>query len=160
VRLLIAAVGKLKQGPERELFAHYLARAEALGRKLKLAPLASIEVAESRQQHQSDRMRAEAKVLLAKIPPGDKVVCLDRRGDDLDSEKFAHGLIAFRDSGAPGLVYVIGGPDGLASAALDRADLIVSFGRITLPHGLARLVLAEQLYRAMTILSGHPYHRA
>jgi 23S rRNA (pseudouridine1915-N3)-methyltransferase len=160
MRLLIAAIGRLKQGPERELYTHYLARAEALGRKLKLTPLITVEIAESRAQHESERMRAEAKALLAKIPPGDKVVCLDRRGDDLDSEAFSHGLRAFRDGGARGLVYVVGGPDGLASAALERADLIVSLGRITLPHGLVRIVLAEQIYRAMSILAGHPYHRA
>jgi 23S rRNA (pseudouridine1915-N3)-methyltransferase len=160
MRLVIAAVGRLKQGPERELFAHYLARAEALGRKLKLTPVTAIEIAESRAQNESERMRAEAKALLAKISPGDKVICLDRRGDDLDSEAFSRALRAFRDSGAPGLVYAIGGPDGLAGAALERANLIVSFGRTTLPHGLVRIVLIEQIYRAMTILSGHPYHRS
>jgi 23S rRNA (pseudouridine1915-N3)-methyltransferase len=160
VRLLIAAVGRLKQGPERELFAHYLDRVEKLGRKLKFAPVTAIEIAESRAQDESERLRAEAKALLAKIPQGDKVICLDRRGDDLDSAAFSRALSAFRDSGVPGIACVIGGPDGLASAALERANLIVSFGRITLPHGLVRIVLAEQIYRAMTILSGHPYHRA
>jgi 23S rRNA (pseudouridine1915-N3)-methyltransferase len=160
MRLLIAAVGRLKQGPERELFTHYVACAEALGRKLKLKPLTTVEISESRAQDEPERMRAEAKALLGKISPGDKLICLDRRGDDLDSVAFSLALKAFRDNGAPGLAYVIGGPDGLASAALDRANLIVSFGRITLPHGLVRIVLAEQIYRAMTILSGHPYHRA
>ena len=160
MRLLIAAIGKLKQGPERELFAHYLGRAEAIGRKLGLAPLSVIEVAESKAAAAKARIEAEAGALLAKLPPSHKLVCLDRGGDQLSSEEFARALARFRDDGAQGLAFLIGGADGLGLAALFKADLTLSLGPMTLPHGLARIVLAEQLYRAETILAGHPYHRA
>lgn len=160
MRLLIAAVGKLKQGPERELYAHYLARAEALGRSLSLAPLGSVELSESKAATAGSRQEAEAEALLAKVPPGHAVLCLDPAGKMQSSEAFAETLSGFRDGGAGGLVFLIGGPDGLGEGARAKADLVLSLGPMTLPHGLARVVLAEQLYRAMTILVGHPYHRA
>jgi 23S rRNA (pseudouridine1915-N3)-methyltransferase len=160
MRLLIAAVGKLKQGPERELYAHYLARAEALGRSLSLAPLASVEIPESKAPSASARQAAEADALLGKVPPGNALVCLDPKGKARSSEAFARELAKLRDGGAPGLVFFVGGADGLGEAARDKADLTLSLGPMTLPHGLARIVLTEQIYRAMTILAGHPYHRA
>ena len=161
MRLLIAAVGKLKQGPERELCTHYFGRAEALGRSLGLSPLSQIELSESRAPEASARRSAEAEALLAKLPNDYAVVCLDPRGKTLSSEGFANALAAWRDDGAaPGLAFVLGGPDGHGKALLDRATQSLSLGPMTLPHGLARIVLAEQLYRAMTILAGHPYHRA
>ena len=159
MRLLIAAVGKLKQGPERELFAHYLDRAEAIGRKISLAPLSAIEVAEAKAATAQARMEAEAKTLLAKLPSSHRLICLDRGGDQLGSEEFAEALAKFRDGGAQGLAFFIGGADGLGLAAQFKADRIVSLGPMTLPHGLARIVLAEQIYRAGTLLTGHPYHR-
>jgi 23S rRNA (pseudouridine1915-N3)-methyltransferase len=160
MRLLIAAVGKLKQGPERELFAHYLTRAEALGRKLSLTPLTVIEIAESKASSAAMRCQAEAEILLTKVPDAFKLICLDRTGEPLSSEAFARLLVKLRDGGAPGTAFLIGGADGHARALLVRADKVLSFGPMTLPHSLARIVLAEQLYRAETILSGHPYHRA
>jgi 23S rRNA (pseudouridine1915-N3)-methyltransferase len=160
MRLLIAAVGKLKQGPERELFAHYVARADAIGRKLGLSPLGVIEVAEAKAAAAKARAEAEAQALLAKVPSSHKVICLDPGGDQLGSEGFAKGLAQIRDGGAQGLAFLIGGADGLGLAALFKADRVVSLGPMTLPHGLARIVLAEQIYRAGTILAGHPYHRA
>ena len=160
MRLLIAAVGKLKQGPERELFAHYLGRAEAAGRKLHLSPLSVAEVAESRAATVSARIKAEGGALLAKVPSSYKLICLDATGSALSSEAFAKLLARYRDDGAEGLALLIGGPDGLAKGVLERAARIVSLGPMTLPHGLARVVLAEQIYRAATILAGHPYHRA
>lgn len=160
MRLLIAAIGKLKQGPERDLFAHYLGRAEAAGRKLHLAPLTAIEVAESKAATASARKDAEAQALLAKIPPTHLPVCLDPDGEALSSEAFARLLAKFRDEGAEGVAFIIGGADGLGGDALAKAAKRVSLGPMTLPHGLARIVLAEQIYRAATILAGHPYHRA
>jgi len=160
MRLLIAAIGKLKQGPERDLFAHYLGRAEALGRKLHLSPISVIEVAEAKSATAQARMEAEADTLLAKLPSSHKLICLDRGGDHLGSEDFARALAKFRDGGAQGLAFLIGGADGLGLAALFKADQVLSLGPMTLPHGLARIVLAEQIYRAATILAGHPYHRA
>ncbi|MGA9442224.1 MAG: 23S rRNA (pseudouridine(1915)-N(3))-methyltransferase RlmH [Methyloceanibacter sp.] len=161
MRLLIAAVGKLKQGPERELCNHYLGRAEALGRSLGLSPVSAVELTESRVQDAPGRQLAEANALLTKLPADFAVVCLDPRGAFLSSEAFADKVAARRDeAGSPGLAFVLGGPDGLGQVVLDRAVLSLSLGPMTLPHGLARIVLAEQLYRAMTILAGHPYHRA
>jgi 23S rRNA (pseudouridine1915-N3)-methyltransferase len=160
MRLLIAAIGKLKQGPERDLFAHYLGRAEAIGRKLSLSPLSVIEVAESKAANAQVRIEAEAETLLAKLPSSHKLICLDRGGDQQGSEAFAQTLAKYRDGGAQGLAFLIGGADGLGLAALFKADRVLSLGPMTLPHGLARIVLAEQIYRAATILAGHPYHRA
>jgi 23S rRNA (pseudouridine1915-N3)-methyltransferase len=160
MRLLIAAVGKLKQGPERELYAHYLARAETLGRGLSLSPLASLELPESRAASAEARCAAEADALLAKVPPAHTLISLDPGGKMLSSEAFAAALAKFRDGSAGGLAFLIGGADGLGLAVRNKADLLLSLGPMTLPHGLARIVLAEQLYRAVTILAGHPYHRA
>ena len=161
MRLLIVAVGKLKRGPERELFSHYLSRAEALGRSLGLSPISSAELPESRLSEASERRAAEAKALLTKLPDDFAVVCLEPLGDERSSAAFSDSLAAWRkDSAVPGLAFVLGGPDGLGQAVLDRATLLLSLGAMTLPHGLARIVLAEQLYRAMTIIAGHPYHRA
>jgi 23S rRNA (pseudouridine1915-N3)-methyltransferase len=160
MRLLIAAVGKLKQGPERELFAHYLGRAEAAGRKLHLSPLDSIEVAEARGSTPQARMEAEAEALLAKRPSTYKLVCLDPGGTELNSEAFAGLFVKYRDGGVAGVAFLVGGADGLGLTALFKADLALSLGKMTFPHGLARIVLAEQIYRAATILAGHPYHRA
>jgi 23S rRNA (pseudouridine1915-N3)-methyltransferase len=160
MRLLIVAVGKLKQGPERDLFAHYVGRAKLVGRKLALSPLDVVEIAEARGASPQARIEAEVKLLLAKRPSSYKSVCLDRGGTELSSEDFAQSLAKFRDEGAPGLVFFVGGADGLGLRASFEADLVLSLGPMTLPHGLARIVLAEQIYRAITILSGHPYHRA
>ena len=160
MRLLIAAVGRLKQGPERDLFAHYLDRASAVGRKLALSPLDVVEIAEAKGATPHARMEAEAELLLAKRPSSYKLICLDRSGTQLGSEAFAQSLAKFRDGGAQGLAFFVGGADGLGLNALFKADLVLSLGPMTLPHGLARIVLAEQIYRAITILAGHPYHRA
>jgi 23S rRNA (pseudouridine1915-N3)-methyltransferase len=160
MRLLIAAVGRMKQGPERELFAHYVGRAASAGRKLALSPIDVVEVAEVKGTSPQARMEAEAKLLLAKLPSSYKLICLDRSGLELSSDGFAQSLAKFRDEGAPGLAFFVGGADGLGLRASFDADLVLSLGAMTLPHGLARIVLTEQIYRAITILSGHPYHRA
>jgi 23S rRNA (pseudouridine1915-N3)-methyltransferase len=160
MRLLIAAVGKLKQGPERDLYAHYLGRAEAAGRKLHLSPFDSIEIAEAKGSTPQARMEAEAEALLAKRPTSYKLICLDPRGAELSSEAFAGVLAKYRDGGVPGTVFFVGGADGLGLTALFKADLTLALGKMILPHALARIVLAEQIYRAATILAGHPYHRA
>ncbi|MBC8020493.1 MAG: 23S rRNA (pseudouridine(1915)-N(3))-methyltransferase RlmH [Methyloceanibacter sp.] len=160
MRLLIAAVGKLKQGPERELFAHYLGRAEAAGRKLHLSPLTVLEVAESKATTAGARIQAEAEALLAKVPSSHRLVCLDRQGEALSSAAFAELLAKWRDGGAEGVAFLIGGADGLPPETLAKAAKAISLAPMTLPHGLARIVLAEQIYRAATILAGHPYHRA
>ena len=159
MRLLIAAIGKLKQGPERELCAHYLARSEASGKNLGLFPVDLIEMPESKAGSAQLRRDAEGAALVAKAAPPLRLVALDPAGKQLDSEAFASLLAKFRDAGAPGLAFVIGGADGLGQQVLDKAERTLSLGPMTLPHGLARIVLAEQFYRATTILAGHPYHR-
>jgi 23S rRNA (pseudouridine1915-N3)-methyltransferase len=160
MRLLIAAVGRLKQGPERELLAQYVGRAASAGRKVALSPIDVVEVAEVKGTSPQARKEAEAKLLLAKRPSSYKLICLDDSGTELSSGGFAQRLAKFRDEGASGLAFLIGGADGLGDEALTQSDEVLSLSAMTLPHGLARIVLAEQIYRAITILSGHPYHRA
>ena len=103
---------------------------------------------------------AEGRQLLAAVPAGAAVIALDERGQDLDSLPFARRLGTWRDDGRPAAAFLIGGADGLAAEPRQRADLVLAMGRMTWPHLLARVMLAEQLYRATTILAGHPYHRA
>jgi 23S rRNA (pseudouridine1915-N3)-methyltransferase len=160
MRLLIAAVGKLKRGPERELFEHYLGRAVAIGRKLHLSPIDEIEVTESKAASARSRIEAEAGALLTKIPSSHRLISLDPHGEALSSEAFAGLLAKLRDGGVEGVAFVIGGADGLSAEVSAKSAKKISLGPLTLTHGLARIVLAEQIYRAATILTGHPYHRA
>jgi 23S rRNA (pseudouridine1915-N3)-methyltransferase len=160
MRLIIAAVGKLKDGAERDLVARYRERFEALGRKLGLAPVVWHEISESRAQDVARRREEEAAALLKLARDADYLIALDERGRSLTSDAFAKALAKVRDGGSKTAAIVVGGPDGLADAVRKAAALQLSLGAMTLPHGLARVVLAEQLYRAATILAGHPYHRA
>jgi 23S rRNA (pseudouridine1915-N3)-methyltransferase len=160
MRLLIAAVGRLKAGPERELFERYVERTNAAGRAVSLSPLEIAEIPESQSRRPADRMVEEAAKLEPAIPKGARRIILDSGGRNLTSEDFAAKLANFRDQGAPAMVFVIGGADGLTKEATVSADLTISFGAATFPHQIVRILLAEQIYRAVTILSGHPYHRA
>jgi 23S rRNA (pseudouridine1915-N3)-methyltransferase len=160
MRLLIAAVGRLKAGPERELLDRYVERTNATGRAVSLAPLEISEIPESQDRRPQDRMADEARKLEAAVPKGAKIILLDSGGRALKSEDFAARLASFRDQGAPGVVFLIGGADGLDPGLAAKADLTVSYGAATFPHQIVRILLAEQIYRAITILSGHPYHRA
>jgi 23S rRNA (pseudouridine1915-N3)-methyltransferase len=160
MRLLIAAVGRLKAGPERELFERYLERANAAGRAVGLAPVEVLEIPESTARRPRDRIAEETAKLEAAVPKGARRIVLDSRGRSLKSEEFAARLAALRDQGAPATAFFLGGADGLAETAGDDADLAVSFGAATFPHQIVRILVAEQIYRAITILSGHPYHRA
>jgi 23S rRNA (pseudouridine1915-N3)-methyltransferase len=160
MRLLIAAVGRLKQGPEREIGAGYLKRAEATGRKLGLRSIEIIEIRESRAQD-AERRRVEESIALANIIPDNAiVVVLDQRGESLDSAAFAGLLREWRANDRAAVCFIIGGADGLAPSLVDRAKVRLAFGKATWPHQLVRTMLLEQLYRACTILAGHPYHRA
>lgn len=158
MRLLIAAVGRMKQGPERELVARYLERAVASGRPLGLVGFEVSELAESRASSSPARKADEARLLRATLPDG-IVVALDERGRTLGSEAFASQIARWRDDGRPAVSFVIGGADGLEADFVKAADMTLSFSPLTWPHQLVRIMLAEQLYRATTILSGHPYHR-
>lgn len=158
MRIAIAAVGRMKQGPERELVGRYLDRAIASGRPLGLSGFDVIELTESRASSSPARKAEEAKALRAALPDG-IVVALDERGKTLGSEAFANQIARWRDDGRPAVNFVIGGADGLEPDFIEAAALTLSFSPLTWPHQLVRIMLAEQLYRATTILSGHPYHR-
>ena len=160
MRLIIAAVGRLKDGPERALFEKYRYRFEPLAKRLGVAPVAWHEIGESRAGDVAKRREEEGAALLKLVRHAQFIIALDERGKQLTSDAFAKTLAKTRDGGAKAAGILIGGPDGLSQAVRDAAKLHVAFGTMTLPHQLVRIVLAEQLYRAATILSGHPYHRA
>ena len=159
MRIQIAAIGRMKQGPERELVARYLDRAAAAGRALGLIGFDVAETAESRHGNPAQRKGDEAKALRAALPAGGIAVALDERGKSLGSDAFARQLARWRDDGKPAVTFLIGGADGLDPALVAEAAFALSFSPLTWPHQLVRIMLAEQLYRATTILSGHPYHR-
>lgn len=159
MRIAVSAIGRLKAGAERELCAHYLARLGDAGRAVALGPPDLSELAESRARSAELRKADEGGRLLASVPKADLVLALDEHGRALTSRQFAELLGARRDAGVAQAAFLIGGPDGHGAAVLERANLKLSLGSLTLPHGLARIVLVEQLYRAASILSGHPYHR-
>lgn len=160
MRIAISAVGKLKDAEERAIVARYAKRFDGAGKSLSLGPIDIREFPESRAADASERKRDEAARLIKEIGAGDTVVVLEPTGKSLTSEAFADFIRAARDGGSRACIFLIGGPDGHGESALSRASLKLSLGALTLPHGLARVVLIEQLYRAATILSGHPYHRA
>ena len=160
MRLILAAVGKLKDEAERDLIQRYATRFDATGRSLGLGPVAISELPEGRAAIAALRKADAAERLLKARQGADFRIILDQHGKALSSETFAQLLRERRDGGARAAAFVIGGPDGHGEAALQSADLKLSLGVMTLPHGLARIVLVEQLYRAATILAGHPYHRA
>lgn len=155
MRVTICAVGRLRAGPEADLVADYLARFERTGRPLALGPARVAEVEDRR----GGGMAAEAELLDRALPPRALLAVLDERGETPDSQEFAARLARWRDAGWQEAAFVIGGADGIAPALRRRADYTLSFGRMVWPHMLVRAMLAEQLYRAATILAGGPYHR-
>jgi len=160
MRVLIGAVGRLKPGPERTLAEDYLDRAEKLGRKTGIASVRTIEVAESLALSAELRRADEAHRLIAALPAGAAAIALDERGDDLTSADLAELIGRHADRGASDLAFLIGGPDGHGEQVGGRAERSIRFGRPTWPHRLVRAMLAEQIYRSVTILVNHPYHRA
>jgi 23S rRNA (pseudouridine1915-N3)-methyltransferase len=158
LRIVVAAIGRMKQGPERELVSRYLDRARATGKPLALTGFDVLEFAESRAGSADARKDEEARTLIAALPDGVRVV-LDEHGKSISSQAFATQLGRWRDDARPAVSFVIGGADGHGRELLGGADLTLSFSPLTWPHQLVRIMLAEQLYRATTILSGHPYHR-
>ena len=160
MRVVIAAVGRLKSGPERDLAERYLKRAAQSGRSLGLTGFEIIEIRESRADNTARRMLEESIAIANVIPERAVVVLMDERGDSLPSAAFAGRLQAWRTEDKPAVVFVIGGADAVAPALKDKSKLTLGFGAATWPHQLVRVMLLEQIYRAVTILSGHPYHRA
>ena len=159
MRMTIAGIGRMKAGADRELFERYLERARKAGRALGLGGPDLTELPESRAQRAAERKQAEAESLLATLPAPRILVALDEGGSAMASEKFAERIGRWRDEGAGNLVFAIGGADGHGRALLEAADLTLAFGPMTWPHQLVRIMMAEQIYRAISILSGHPYHR-
>ncbi|MEZ5843818.1 MAG: 23S rRNA (pseudouridine(1915)-N(3))-methyltransferase RlmH [Hyphomicrobiaceae bacterium] len=160
MRLVIAAIGRLKDEAERTLYDRYTRRLATAGKALAIGPVETIELAEGRQPQPQSRRQDEATRLLAKVADAGLVVALEESGRTMSSETFARWLARVRDEGTESVAFVLGGPDGQGEAVGATARLALSLGAMTLPHGLARVIVAEQLYRAATILSGHPYHRA
>ncbi|MCD7061447.1 23S rRNA (pseudouridine(1915)-N(3))-methyltransferase RlmH [Pelagibacterium xiamenense] len=159
MRVALVAVGRMKDGPERGLVSRYLDRAAATGKPLGLTGFSVVELAESRASSAGARKAEEARALRAALPEKSVVIALDERGKSLSSDDFAGRIEAWRDMGRADLVVLIGGADGLAPEIRERADLVLSFSPMTWPHQIVRVMAAEQLYRATTILAGHPYHR-
>ena len=159
MRIIVAAVGRLKRGPETELSDRYRKRAAQTGRQLGLRDVEIIEIRESRADDAAKRMLEESIALANVIPPGSATVLLDGKGENIDSAGLAGLLAQWRADDRPAAVFLIGGADGLAASLSDKAELRLSFGAATWPHQLVRVMLLEQLYRAATILTGHPYHR-
>ncbi len=158
MRIVVAAVGRLKRGPERDLSERYRERAVKSGRGIGLRSVEIIEIAESRAREAQRRMLEESIALANIIPKDAATVLLDPRGEAINSASFTKRLRGWNDGGRD-VAFVIGGPDGLAPTLSDQADLHLAFGALTWPHQMVRIMLLEQIYRATTILSGHPYHR-
>jgi 23S rRNA (pseudouridine1915-N3)-methyltransferase len=159
MKITILAVGRLKAGPERELVQRYAERFEALARGLGMSGPQVIELSESQARSAQERKTQEANTLLANIDEDALVIRLDERGQTLGSEAFSGQIAQARDAGRKSLIFIIGGADGLGEAVAARAPKCISFGAMTMPHQIVRILLLEQLYRTATILSNHPYHR-
>lgn len=160
MRILIAAVGKLKDAEERGICERYAKRLSVTGKPVGFGPLDVIELNESRADGVDARKADEAQRLLKAAASAPLKIALHAEGRHFSSDAFAKMLGRHADSGVKTCAFLIGGPDGHGQEVLTGADLKLSLGQLTLPHGLARVVLIEQLYRAATILAGHPYHRA
>ena len=150
MRIFIAAVGRARAGEARTLYEEYISR---LTWQVTLR-----EVEEKRKLPPPERKAREAELLLGTLPAAAAAVALDEGGKALSSRAFAERIGSWRDEGRD-LAFLIGGADGLGAEVLRRADLTLSLGPMTWPHLLVRVLLAEQLYRAHSILAGHPYHR-
>jgi 23S rRNA (pseudouridine1915-N3)-methyltransferase len=160
MRLVVISIGRLKQGPERELAERYRERFDDIGRKLGFRGLSIQEIPESRARDSAARISEEAAAILAAVPAKSALVALDERGDNVDSSAFARHLGRWRDEQISDTIFAIGGADGLSPDLRRKAKLSIAFGSATWPHQMVRVMLLEQIYRAATILAGHPYHRA
>lgn len=158
MRIFLTAVGRARAGPAASLFDDYAGRIKKLGPGLGIRGFELSEIPESRAASAKDRMAEEARAILDAVG-STRFTVLDERGRDMPSTDLARWLADERDNGASELRFIIGGPDGLADDVRERATRAIAFGRATWPHLLARAMLAEQVYRALTILAGHPYHR-
>jgi 23S rRNA (pseudouridine1915-N3)-methyltransferase len=159
MRIVVAAIGRLKQGPERELAERYRKRAADAGRSAGVTAVDIIEIKESRAGDAARRMLEESIAIANIIPDDGVIVILDPRGESMSSSAFAGRLQGWRSENRPAIAFIIGGPDGLAPSLREKSPMAIAFGAATWPHQLARIMLLEQIYRAITLLAGHPYHR-
>ncbi len=159
MRLTILSVGRQGKTPEQALCDLYLVEAEGFARKLGFHAPTLVTIDTSRAATPDARMKDEGKKLQARLPVGAYRIALDERGRARSSEDFAAHLAALRDRSLGDLVFLVGGPDGLDASLRDAADERLALGLQTWPHLLVRAMLAEQIFRALTILAGHPYHR-
>ena len=155
MRVTICAIGRLRAGPELDLIKDYLQRFDRTGRNLGLGPAQIVEL----EDKKGGGTAAEAVLLAHAVPKGATICAMDERGKVRTSPDFANMLGGWRDQGVSDLAFIIGGADGLTKELRAQADTSLSFGKMVWPHMLARVMLAEQLYRAASILSGSPYHR-
>jgi 23S rRNA (pseudouridine1915-N3)-methyltransferase len=160
LRLHIAAIGRLKTGPEKLIAVDYAKRIEVMGRKAGLTSLKIGEWAESQQANAKQRMEEEAAILWAAVPASAFTIVLDERGKSLSSEDFAARIRKYADQGVSDLVFMIGGPDGHAPQTREKTSELIALGPMTWPHRLVRIMLLEQIYRSVTIMVNHPYHRS
>jgi 23S rRNA (pseudouridine1915-N3)-methyltransferase len=160
VRIALLFVGKLKAGPERELFDRYFKRLSESARGVGIAGVDLREIEESRARRHEERRGEEAAAIFATLPAGAMLIALDERGASPSSAEWAAEIGRARDASRPVYAVVAGGPDGLSSSVREKAYRVVGFGAMTWPHQLVRVMVGEQVYRALTILAGHPYHRA
>lgn len=160
MKLEIIAIGRMKAGPERDIARRYAERFAGPGKGIGLDGPRLIELGESLARRSQDRKAEEGEAILAARQPGSKLVLFDEGGVVMDSLAFSGRIGEWRDAGAAAISLVIGGADGLSPRLHAEAALVLAFGRMTLPHQLVRILVLEQLYRAATILVGHPYHRA
>ena len=155
MKIHLCVVGKLRNGPEKNLIDNYLNRFEKIGRSYGLGPVSVNEV----EDKKNGGMSNEAILLQRIIPKGAVIIALDERGEVVSSPNFSEKLIAYVNNNVSDLAIVIGGADGIDSKLREKADFKVSFGKMVWPHALVRVMIAEQLYRAASILAGSPYHR-
>jgi 23S rRNA (pseudouridine1915-N3)-methyltransferase len=159
MRVSIHAVGRMKAGPERELAQRYLDRFSKSAPALGLEFAGVTEIVESRSRDTALRKLEESAKLSENLGPGSVLILLDERGKNPSSTEFAALIARHRDDGARSMMFAIGGPDGHNPDLRSKAQHVIAFGSMSFPHQIMRILLAEQLYRAATILSGHPYHR-
>ncbi|MDN5248951.1 23S rRNA (pseudouridine(1915)-N(3))-methyltransferase RlmH [Bartonella sp. TP] len=159
MRIILFAVGKLKKNAISQIYTQYFERVSACAKSLGIQHISNYEILESRASTASLRKNQEGKKLLDLMPKNGYLILCDEKGENLSSIAFVSKLRSVIEQGLGDIVVAIGGADGFCDEIKQRANLTISFGAMTWPHQLARILLAEQLYRAMTIMLSHPYHR-
>ncbi|ACS50540.1 hypothetical protein Bgr_01700 [Bartonella grahamii as4aup] len=159
MQISIFAVGRMKSGAEQKLVQHYLDRFSKISGVVGFHLKKLQEIPESRAQTACQRMEEEGRRLIEFLPEKCRLIVLDERGESISSTSFSEKLRCYRDEGIRDVVIALGGPDGHNEQIRKHADFLLSFGLMTWTHQIARILLTEQLYRAVTIENNHPYHR-